>query len=509
MANIISAVLKGSVIGKRENKDCPHFLHFLYHVLSIASTVLVFVFLAGYAHSACDPMTYRESQDSAFQKFCGYGSVIIKDNNAWVFNDAARKRFGMPPEWQDDELKGAELAAFRIEPSGRLRCHDEGDEEVCVPSYECVIELYIKADTDIGITGNPVVGLIPWKSSLFALGELNPELKDKWEQAFGLKHLQLMVAGKEAAGGVKAIGYDATREKDLIIVTLFIDGRLSLLPTETKRTIRFPLAGGKIHEVEFPPSFWQRIIEYHQARPELSDRNWHGGKEVDNSLWVYTADFAQRYNMPLSGVNEELEGALAVAYNHVPTGRPSCGYFSDASSCTKSRIKTIFEFYLDPSAQITYPSYDGIVKSILGSSTTFLHEQDKANRLIPEIDTSELKHRATFIYRSHKTAKKNFDQWFGWGGGYFEEFVHYRAWKLDFSLLALNMPLYDRVAAHEQNYICFAITDRCLNSYELFDKTTHVIHLPIEFIYSVDNYDKSKRIDEKSVLGIVRKMIEK
>ncbi|MCB2218458.1 MAG: hypothetical protein KQH59_20550 [Desulfobulbaceae bacterium] len=500
MNEIIRALLGCGAVEKLEEGRS----HFLYSALRVVYTALVFLLCAGYAHSACDPMTYRESQDSAFQKFCGYGSVIIKDNNVWVFNEAARKRFGMPQEWQDDGLKGAELAAFRIEPSGRLRCHNQGDKEVCVPSYECVIELYIKSDIDIGITGNPVVGLIPWKSSLFALGELNPDLKGKWEQAFGLKRVYLQESGQEVDGGAKAIGYDATREKDLIIVTLFIDGRFSLLPTETKRTIRFPLSGGKVHEVEFPPSFWQRIIEYHQARSDLSDRNWYGGKEVDKSLWVYTADFAQRYNMPLTGVNEELEGVLAVAYNHVPTGRPSCGYFSDASTCTKSRLDTIFEFYLDPSARISYPSYDGIVKSILGSSTTFLHEQDKYNKRIPEIDTSALKFRTTFIYRSNKTARENIDKWFGWGSGYFQEYIDHSAWGLDFSLLALDMPLYDRVEAHEQNFICFTDADKCLNDEEVFNQTTHVVHLPIEYIYSVDSYDKAQTIDEKSAIGVVR-----
>jgi hypothetical protein len=33
----------------------------------------------------------------------------------WVYTSAFAKRFGMPQEWVDDELKGAEALAYRLD----------------------------------------------------------------------------------------------------------------------------------------------------------------------------------------------------------------------------------------------------------------------------------------------------------------------------------------------------------------------------------------------------------
>ena len=64
------------------------------------SHVILFFFwlclLSVNAHSACNPMTYAESQDSEFRAWCGKGSVYTKDNNTWVLSEYAVKRFAMP-----------------------------------------------------------------------------------------------------------------------------------------------------------------------------------------------------------------------------------------------------------------------------------------------------------------------------------------------------------------------------------------------------------------------------
>ncbi|MBE0585642.1 MAG: hypothetical protein IH612_18020, partial [Desulfofustis sp.] len=450
---------------KDEKGDSPHFWVFSHeasvmrinYVRSfwLLGVVILCLNLAGYSHSACDPMTYRESQNSAFNKACGHGSVIIKDNNTWVYNESARRRFAMPYGWQDNGLKGAELVAFRIEPSGRQRCHGDGEDRTCVPSYECVLELYIHSDVDIGITGNPVMGLIPWKTSLFHLGQLNPSIREKWEQAFGLQGTQLLVSGEVQDGALKTFGYDTTRKKNLTVVTMFIDGRFTLLSPDVKRSIRFPLADESFHTVELSSSFWKRVISYHQSRPELSENNWRGGEEVDDSLWVYTDDFARQYNLPPSRINKELEGALAVAYRTVPTGRVSCGYFSEADNCTQSNIDNIFDFYISPLVNLPYPSYHGLVKSNWGSSETFLLEQELNNKVTNQIDLWKLQYKLSFIYRSHKSAYKNNEKWFGWDGGYFRQFIDDSAWKNNFSLVTINLHIGDEGYDFDQNYVCF------------------------------------------------------
>jgi hypothetical protein len=48
-----------------------------------------------------------------FVFFIGKRGTYTKDTHVWVYTSAFAKRFGMPQEWVDDELKGAEaLTAF-------------------------------------------------------------------------------------------------------------------------------------------------------------------------------------------------------------------------------------------------------------------------------------------------------------------------------------------------------------------------------------------------------------
>ncbi len=469
--------------------------------------VILCLIFAGYSHSACSPMTYRQSQNSAFNRSCGHGSVIIKDNNAWVYNESARRRFAMPYEWQDNGLKGAELVAFRIEPSGRQRCHGDGENQVCVPFYECVLELYIRSDFDIGITGNPVTGLIPWKTSLFPLGQLNPDLREKWEEAFGLKDVQFVLSGEVKDGALKTIGYNTTRKKNLTVVTMFIDGRFTLLPPDVKRSIRFPLTDDSFHTIDLPSSFWRRVISYHQSRPELSEKNWRGGEEIDDSLWVYTEDFARQYGLPLSRINKELEGALAVAYRTVPTGRVSCGYFSEADNCTQSNIDNIFDIYIPPSVNLPYPSYQGIVKGTWGSSDMFLWEQNKNNKIFKRINLWDLSYKTSFIYRSNTSARKNNEKWYGWNNGYFMQFIDRLAWGLDFSVVTIDIQIKDEGYNFDQNFLCFLEADRWSNKIEVFNRTRHVVHLPPSFITEVHEYDRLNKNDERTVIGVVKKKL--
>ncbi|BDD87694.1 hypothetical protein [Desulfofustis limnaeus] len=470
-------------------------------VVGIIGIILIF---AVHTRSACDPMTYWETQSAEFHQFCGYGSVYLKDNNVWVFNEESRKRFGMPPEWQDDGLKGAELVAFRIEPSGRQRCHGAGQERNCVPSYECVLEMYINSDIDIGNTGNPAMGFIPWKSSLFTLGKRNPELAEKWERTFGLKNTQLLVSGHVQEGGVKTISYDTTQKKNLTIVTMFIDGRATLLSPEIPRSIRFPVVSKGFHTVELPPSFWQRVIGLHRSLPDIDERNWRGGDEQDNSLWVYTADFAKRYHMPPSGISKELEGALAVAYQLIPTGRPSCGYFSDASNCTGSRVENIFDMYIDHSIKLPYRSYDGLARVNPGDSALFLREQNYRNKIESEQSKWNLEYRANFIYRSSKRARENSDKWYGWDGGYFRKYVDNTLWGIDFSLVGLKLRIGDSIHAFEQNFLGFVDFDRWAGKKEFFQNTIHVIHFPHYYLKAIIEYDDLHNSDSGSVIGIIR-----
>jgi hypothetical protein len=44
----------------------------------------------------------------------GKRGTYTKDTHVWVYTSKFAKRFGMPQEWVDDELKGAEALAYRV-----------------------------------------------------------------------------------------------------------------------------------------------------------------------------------------------------------------------------------------------------------------------------------------------------------------------------------------------------------------------------------------------------------
>jgi hypothetical protein len=45
----------------------------------------------------------------------GKRGTYTKDIHVWVYTSKFAKRFGMPQEWVDDELKGAEALAYRLD----------------------------------------------------------------------------------------------------------------------------------------------------------------------------------------------------------------------------------------------------------------------------------------------------------------------------------------------------------------------------------------------------------
>jgi hypothetical protein len=71
-------------------------------------------------------------------------SVPITVCNVWVYTSAFAKRFGMPQEWINDDLKGAEALAYRLDLDVYgIKCGYFSDVENCRPSTACVVDMYI------------------------------------------------------------------------------------------------------------------------------------------------------------------------------------------------------------------------------------------------------------------------------------------------------------------------------------------------------------------------------
>lgn len=70
-----------------------------------------------------------------------------------------------------------------------------------------------------------------------------------------------------------------------------------------------------------------------------------GTRLEDNNVWVYTTGFAKRFGMPERWIDDDLEGAEAVAYRVEAKNTRSCGYFGDSENC-RIYYRCIVDLYL-------------------------------------------------------------------------------------------------------------------------------------------------------------------
>jgi len=81
--------------------------------------------------------------------------VFHKDRNIWVYTSSFAKRFGMPTQWIDDSLTGAEAIAYRTKFTDGLSCGFFGDPNACVADFECAFDIYLTDEDSANL---------PWKT---------------------------------------------------------------------------------------------------------------------------------------------------------------------------------------------------------------------------------------------------------------------------------------------------------------------------------------------------------
>jgi hypothetical protein len=74
--------------------------------------------------------------------------------------------------------------------------------------------------------------------------------------------------------------------------------------------------------------------------------NRRGVHEVDPNIYVYNAEFAKRFQMPLEWVSDELKGADAVAFRVVP-GYKTCGWGGNPQACREDEVRCEMDLYFD------------------------------------------------------------------------------------------------------------------------------------------------------------------
>ncbi|CAC9645293.1 hypothetical protein [bacterium endosymbiont of Bathymodiolus sp. 5 South] len=108
----------------------------------------------------------------------GKRGTYKKDIHVWVYTSKFAKRFGMPQEWVDDELKGAEALAYRLDLDVYgTKCGYFSNVENCRPSTACVVDMYIDDKANL-----------PWNTN------------SRFESLYGRKSNPFFVAQKKKDG---------------------------------------------------------------------------------------------------------------------------------------------------------------------------------------------------------------------------------------------------------------------------------------------------------------------
>lgn len=79
---------------------------------------------------------------------------------------------------------------------------------------------------------------------------------------------------------------------------------------------------------------------------EASVLNAQGVHDMDPNIYVYTPEFAQRFQMPAQWISADLKGADAVAFRVVP-GYKSCGWGGDPKACREDEVRCEIDVYFD------------------------------------------------------------------------------------------------------------------------------------------------------------------
>jgi len=78
-------------------------------------------------------------------------------------------------------------------------------------------------------------------------------------------------------------------------------------------------------------------------------------KRLDNNVWVYTQEFAERFNMPKRWIGDKnFKGALALAYRDEIYKVRTCGYFQSWEGCREFEDECVLDIYV-PNDSKTIP----------------------------------------------------------------------------------------------------------------------------------------------------------
>ena len=220
----------------------------------------------------------------------GKRGTYKKDIHVWVYTSAFAKRFGMPQEWVDDELKGAEALAYRLDLDVYgTKCGYFSNVENCRPATACVVDMYIDDKANLPWNNKARYASMYGRKSNAFLWPQYPNDKPAYlyrrtkrgqEYKLGLDNLHF-VYGKNyrnSLGDYFIMEYD----KDIYKNLDYLSGSLTCRTFGKGRNMKVMvkkhdfLKSGSInygkydikHEIYIPDSFMQRVEVYDKAQYE-------------------------------------------------------------------------------------------------------------------------------------------------------------------------------------------------------------------------------------------------
>lgn len=451
------------------------------------------------------------------------GHTFTKDESFWVYRSSFRYNFDMQCDWVDDNLIGAEAITLWMPRTTRARCHTMlSGEEKCVPYRQWTMEVFIEPQYDLGIQSDSLLNSKPRFNSLTELAEKNLSIREKLEDLFDLSDVRMYVIDPSGTRKELTIEpYEYSRDYSVYGLTriyLTIEDETFLDTPHYKHEIEFRDGTGKVsHQIIIPATYWAQASSYQKKLPTINKKNWAGGYEIGEHLWIYTKEFAEKYSMPADNIVDEIEGADALAFRMAHYGTVNCGFFGEGEStdsCMDSTIKSL-ELYLPNDANLHYTNdlYQwnnnfGITPSI------FMHAIKKDSRR----NESFFQKRKTRLQRMLLIKRSKERTFFSliplakfqkWGAESLALGSFYNASVLNnnHSFIQIkNISMW----SGDETYIVFTDTQNLMkySEQELFESNFHKVKIPYFYREKIKKYLKAYEKNNGSLWKLVEKKIK-
>ena len=240
----------------------------------------------------------------------------FEDPSVWVYTAAFAQRFGMPKRWIHKDLEGAEAISFRPIQLPVENCA-AAKIKGCKNELRFIYTIYLKASAPIAWLSNSTQSApLHWWGILQRLGLAENYLAQQNYTAIQCRQGDSRLACQHAALDkrlLKDLNLHSLMFAEGVVPQAFsIDYLAANTPTNTSPEKR--------HQVTLPADFVQRTRAHHQKWLERAK----SFLPYRPTVWLYSADFAKRFNLATEGVSTELQGAEALISSAVPNSKLLC-----------------------------------------------------------------------------------------------------------------------------------------------------------------------------------------